>query len=279
MSPRLPKIIFLTGGIGNQLFQYAYGRWLASEFGFQVKFSHLQNSQIHSHSALRLRKDELIQLPLGIEQLAFKLAHRISLTIHKDLLSQPTSTPLSRAMPIQAGYWQTPFFLDNWSIYPETKSQQIFEAMGVSREGSRPHEVVVHVRRGDYRPRSEEFGILSARYYKSALESLGVSLSDPIAVLSDEPAFAVDLIRGIGWARAFCPPENSLRPAEVLTYAAGANKIVLSNSTFAWWAASLGSPYKAVAAPETWFRSVTVSSQLIRTGWTSIPSDWSERES
>ena len=277
MIPKSPKIIFLTGGLGNQLFQFTYGRWLASEFGFRVKFANLQKSQIHSSSALRLHNDELVRIPASLEEAAFKLAHRISLAIQKDLLVNARSTALSRAMLIQAGYWQTPFFLDNWSSPSEIKMRQIFEAMGVVGEITTSQEVVVHIRRGDYRPRSQEFGLLSPSYYKNALETLGVSRSDPVSVISDEPIFAQDLIRGIGWEGAFCPSENNLKPAEVLTYAASAKKLIVSNSTFGWWAASLGSPDKAVAAPETWFRSTAVSPELLRSGWRKIPSDWSER--
>lgn len=277
MVTRIPRVIFLTGGIGNQLFQFTYGRWLQTNFGVVVKFANLQSSQVHGSSSLFLEENETIRLPKRLAEVLFKLGHRTALFIQKDLLAHPESTFASRAVPIQAGYWQTPFFLDAWNSPSNLKAQQIRKAMGLSVRSSRIDEVVVHVRRGDYRSRADKFGLLAPAYYRNCLEELNVDFSDPVAVLSDEPTFAVDMIQGLGWRHAFCPPENSLHPSEVLDYASLASKLVLSNSTFAWWAATIGSSEKLVAAPRTWFKSMAVSPYLLRDDWIKVESEWSER--
>lgn len=101
----------------------------------------------------------------------------------------------------------------------------------------------MHVRRGDYVSDpliARKFGPPSIDYYRGARRLL----SEPLVIVSDDP----------GWCREVLAPE--VGPALVFDSGSlhgdfvalvGAHELVLSNSTFSWWAAFAGNAGKVVA--------------------------------
>jgi hypothetical protein len=63
-------------------------------------------------------------------------------------------------------------------------------------------------------------------------------------------------------------------PVESLALMSKFKNIVISNSTFSWWAASLGRVDKNIVCPKPWYRSMKSPEDLIPNDWIKIESSW-----
>ena len=132
------------------------------------------------------------------------------------------------------------------------------------------NDVAVHVRRGDYAQFAESIGLLSPTYFLNAMDLLGghgriFVFSDSVDIGAEFPATA-NLI--------FTPQLSRVSSIESLNLMKRFRRIVISNSTFSWWAAALGRSDKSVIAPSTWYRHLSTPKDLIPDSWNQIQSVW-----
>lgn len=107
--------------------------------------------------------------------------------------------------------------------------------------------VAVHVRLGDFRTYANGAFKLGAPYYRRALKET-LSNSDNVAIFSDEPDSAMDLIESCGINRHRIHNLATRIPAWDLVRMSHFDRIVCSNSSFSWWAA-LSSNASVVIVP------------------------------
>ena len=69
------------------------------------------------------------------------------------------------------------------------------------------------------------------------------------------------------------PPSNS-DPIESLLLLSMASEIMISNSTFSWWAAQIANENTKIYAPSKWFESENDPKDLIPEHWPKIESQW-----
>lgn len=110
------------------------------------------------------------------------------------------------------------------------------------------NSVSIHVRRGDYLKVTHLYEVMTADYYRNALETLEY---DRVLVFSDD----------IDWCRenldfidnpTFVEGNSDI---EDLIIMSNCKHNIISNSTFSWWAAYLNkNPEKRVLYPERWFK-------------------------
>jgi hypothetical protein len=140
---------------------------------------------------------------------------------------------------------------------------------------------VVHIRRGDYlSPINAAIGALGAQYFLNALEYCAQldksidGLTNEIWVFSDDPEQAKLELQSIfpENTRWINPPADA-DPAETLLLMGRGSWLILSNSSFSWWAAAL-SPVAQVIAPRKWFRSMDDPEQLKPDFWHQQQSVW-----
>jgi hypothetical protein len=138
--------------------------------------------------------------------------------------------------------------------------------------------ISVHIRRGDYMNVKDSFGVLSGKYYDSAINSTLENSSIKYArvlVFSDDIDAAkkifsqLDISLPVQFAE---PPENS--PEETLLLMSKSDALVISNSTFSWWAAQLGNKSKFVVCPSKWFRDMSDPEGLFPPDWHLQESQW-----
>ena len=133
--------------------------------------------------------------------------------------------------------------------------------------------IVIHVRRGDYLLQGDDWGVLGLDYYRQALETLGAGPATPVWVFSDDLEGARELLEGkVEGQLKWVEPDQESNAAESMVLMSCAEKIVIANSTYSWWAASLGRPKKTVIAPETWFRSKPTPDLLLPPEWLRVKS-------
>lgn len=288
----------IIGGLGNQLFTY---------------FAGVLYSEIHSKKlVVDLGRLETIGTSHGASIAGFKLPHEVSyfkdgkclefwkrigrLVVRKQIISGKNLARLSGfytsnqigfdsdfcVLPNLSeveGYFQSYRYFD--SVQNETfQALEILNPTAWFLENSKLLDsesyIVLHVRRGDFRKHKDSVGLLSLNYYLQAIEKIDELRTDklPIWVFSDEIDLAKDLLEGVsGRVVKFVdqPVESSANESLLLMSRAAA--IVIANSTFSWWAATLG-PEKIVIAPREWFVGSTNPVDLYPPNWHQIKSTW-----
>jgi hypothetical protein len=129
--------------------------------------------------------------------------------------------------------------------------------------------LVVHVRLGDYM-NEPKIGTLSQEYYQRALQEIDLTKIDQILVFSDSP----ELIKG------YLPKELSTNfeivpktftSAETLMLMKTGSDFIISNSTFSWWGAMLSqNRNKRVIAPTPWFVAQDEPKDLLPSSWIKV---------
>ena len=124
-----------------------------------------------------------------------------------------------------------------------------------SHDGERGGEIAVVVRGGDYADLGWQ---LTIDYYARAVRQFGPPRN--FRIITDDPSRGDEVAAALsrsGWIRSI----SSSRSCAVDDFwaIAGARRVVLANSTFCWWAATVGdhlfgpnSPDRLVVFPEDW---------------------------
>jgi hypothetical protein len=282
-------IIKIIGGLGNQMFQYAYAKSLCC-YGYAVKLDISAFDKYTKHSGFGLNKYK-IDLPIatkkeieifGAEQFFEKLKKKLHIK-NKMIIREKTLLFQSEMMAPQdnsyiEGYFQTEhYFFDirdillqqfdidqSLSPYAQDITAQIKDA-NVS--------VSLHVRRGDYIDNAQAkktHGICSLAYYNEAISVLNEKFKDiKFFIFSDD----------IAWVKENLKIENSVLvastdsrlPHEDIYLMSQCHHHIIANSSFSWWGAWLNTKEdKMVIAPKLWFADDKRQAQAKDI----LPQDW-----
>lgn len=285
------RIIALSGGIGNQMFQYAFARALQTTKKCEIEF----DTDFYGNS--QDRKLELTSLNVGDYMFAShpvynrvrRFVQRIPLVTwlfgcykeYKEFEVDPRVKKYDYRF--YTGYWQnTDYFLgiadtlrNELKYMGELSSQEDALLNSIRKDDS----IAVHVRRGDYRSEKirSVYVTQDEEYYHNAIDRAKTSIRN------DEPVlyfFSDD----IEWCRnCFSDYENAVfvdntissSPLVDMLLMQNAKCLVMSNSTFSWWSAWLSDRKdKVVLAPLRWYRddklNIKAISALINDNWLMI---------
>lgn len=159
-----------------------------------------------------------------------------------------------------AGYRQAyHYFLDN-----EDGVRKLFtpreEVMQVVQQQLPSHYIAVHMRRGDYMkpmhyiPLLREFRRCQLAYYREGVRRLRLRYPTyPILVCTDSPDWVKTILPEIHPEAQLANIPEGIKPmySDFCTLYQ-AHALVISNSTYSWWAAYL-KPSRAVIAPSPWW--------------------------
>lgn len=264
--------VLLCGGLGNQLFQYAYGRALALRSGLPLQLDavnlfnrDLRYQRNYELSSFKLFDDvRVVQHPklffrsefalrrylccLGLSRLCCLITEK-----NADVYdSQQIPTVVSGGHWVH-GYWQCE---DYFSDYAETVRRDLepVKDSGIAMNTALLGEgelVAIHFRRADYS------NILSLNYYRRGIEFLRSRLSNlSFLVFTDEPDwwYTSDIVDN----DMLLFDDTGLSPGEVLLAMASCRHFIIANSSFSWWSAWLGERADSVIvspARRHWFNS------------------------
>ena len=290
-------IVKLTGGIGNQMFQYAAARRVSYVNNTQLR----QDLSWFNESGLRTnRKYELevfnivseIATPSDI--VAFKtrkqnpLARRLPNFLKKIVFHTNQTHIIEKYFSFDPailnvkdnvyldGYWQSEkYFIDIEQIIrreftfktdPTERNREASNAIASSES------VAVHIRRGDYVTLAEAnafHGLCPPEYYRSAADKIAKQINKPVFfVFSDDIAWAKDNVN-LDYETIFIDYNDPDQGYEDLRLMSLCKHHIIANSSFSWWGAWLNpSPYKIVVAPRIWFQKVSQDTRDL------IPPTW-----
>lgn len=286
----------LLGGLGNQMFQYAFGRALASRLGAELRFD---ASEFASSGARRYMLD-----PFNVGAPQFASAAEIRGYVHAGRIGRRLTDYWMRTKPVAArryykepgfhydpaylqlsddvyvdGYWQSPRYFsaieDDLRDEFTPKRALSDHSARVLEQIQRGNAVSVHVRCGDYLSRaatSKVHGICGPAYYASALQQIAEQVERPrLFVFSDDLAWTRDHIR-FPAGTTFVEGNGTERAFEDMWLMSRCRHQVIANSSFSWWAAWLNpSRGKIVIAPRQWFRKSGIDTRdLIPSAWVRV---------
>ncbi|MBA7531352.1 O-antigen biosynthesis glycosyltransferase WbnK [subsurface metagenome] len=275
-------VVNLKGGLGNQMFQYAFGLSLAHKYGSDLKLDLrlLRNKTLRKGIVLRNYDLDIFSIPatqataedfggigLGIENLYLQ---RLWLRIYGHIPGQSRVLRERRYSFDERnlnvggnvyidGYWQSEkYFKDIETLVRERFVVIVPLAPGADkllRRITSEESVCVNIRRGDFVNHSLHKS-LETEYYERAVVELTkrIGSSYRLFVFSDDEEWCRENLRlGTGQeivGNEFAGPKFSTK----FSLMSACKHFIIPNSTFAWWAAWLAkNENKVVIGPKRWF--------------------------
>lgn len=257
-------IVRLLGGLGNQMFQYSFGRCVSIKCNVPLALD-LNDLKIkHKRSDLMTDREYVLHYFPAVNptiasdnqiEASRKENHYKERFFHfdRELYDSIQSGYLD-------GYWQSwKYFVDNANAIRNdfSFSGSIGSRLNqITLQMCSVNSVAVHLRRGDYvinANYSKYHGILGADYYRMAVNVIKKRFDKPFFyIFSDEPAEAKSIFDFID--DKYIVSEQTSAAVEDLYLMQNCKHHIIANSSFSWWGAWLSShKNKIVCAPKKWF--------------------------
>lgn len=287
---------YLTGGLGNQLFIYcaAWEQAVRLDCPLYVDISHFQLPNIRDFDLDTLnlpgtvisdnspwqgrplgvgRRRDRIKAKLrniGSNDVDYKIFREASFNFDPSIYSISVGTTIS-------GYFQSPRYFPNvagllrgaFEAVAHTTSE-IDEIQSVKAS----EHLVLHVRRGDYMDEAvrAHHGLASYEYFDRAMrlaikidgERTPLIFTDDAVVVKREYADS----RGV----VVVDPLHRMSTIATLKAMGSGRSMIMSNSSFSWWAAWLmsGQAGSTVIAPRPWFAEGAAAADLLLKDWVTL---------
>lgn len=281
------KIVNIIGGLGNQMFQYAFAISLAEKFSNEavyIDISHFHHIFVKKWKSANLHNGYEIGKVFPYAKLPVASARQImkvSRYIPNYLLSRLARKylPVRRKEFIQKprdyfkynpsvynlqgdwyyeGIWEsvsylTPIRNKIQDVYRHPKPNK--ENASVISQMEQKNSVGIHIRRGDYLQAIGFSGICDLDYYKKAIDLiLSDGLPHSFFIFSNDIRWCEENIRTL-------VGDNEIM---MVTFNTGASScwdmflmthckdLIIANSTFSWWGAFLNNRGGRVVTPQKW---------------------------
>lgn len=307
LKPKSRRLeVHLEGGLGNQLFQYFAGLYVASELdrhlillGQKIAYKHTFGLfDIRSFKIEALVKNKksrfiskLIHIYNYVKSRTFSQQDRFLVL---DESTQVTIGSFAETSNLISGYkfrnsnrMQMRGYFQDFSFYNYVnnvntklilaKPSERFKILMEDCLETKP--IGVHVRLGDFLDveNVHAIGTLSPDYYNIAFSILKErGIDGPIWVFSNDKLGAINLFDQIPSASElkFIDSGPDVDPAEDLLLMSYCSALIAANSTYSFWAGAFGGSKMQVIYPEEFTRANIYQVSGIPTHWTSLQSLW-----
>lgn len=281
----------VVGGLGNQLFCYFAGQYLASISNSRLilDMSDIRSGK-NTHDVTIESFDIDYDVLLGRVNITKNVLARILRKARRLGLIKDSSNYFSSVVGFDSNLeFLTPpvtihgYFQSYKYFYHQKESQVSINLRSPSawyremeKKIAREPIIAIHVRRGDYENLKDSYGLLAKGYYQSCLEQIKSSGLDlPVFVFSDDINSARKILdfgfsNNVTWVN----PRAGTDSAESLLLMSKATVNVIANSTFSWWAAALSETSNFVYAPRKWFKDLPDPEYLYPPDWIQVESQW-----
>jgi hypothetical protein len=278
-------IVKLSGGLGNQLFQYAFARSVSSKLKTTFKLDQTPFHTyytLHKYSLQNFTIQENPAKPFDFFGFVwFRSKNNFFNTFYKYLRLKSKLMPFY--YPEQVfhfdervfkkdgvyfdGFWQTErYFKDigaelrkeiqlnrSLSDYSTKILEEILSSTAVS----------LHIRRADYvsnAATNAAHGTCSLEYYQGAITYIANKVKNPhFFVFSDDYQWSVENFSSLPYP-VTCIKNGADKNYEDLMLMSSCKHNIIANSSFSWWGAWLNSnKEKIVIGPSQWFKSTKQS--------------------
>lgn len=286
-------VVKIDGGLGNQMFQYAYGLYHAQRLQTALLLDLREYEHQPAHGYLLDRFQIQAEVATGDVLRRLPRRYRNPDARRGGFFNWLGQRPLRRhkespfgfaakhlKIPDDSyliGYWQSERFFPGIEstlrkhfcprLPLSPASQQVADHMRST------NSIALHVRRGDYITHSTNAAIyehLQLDYYLHCLNDWAARQSDSpeVFIFSNDIAWCRKHFQ-LAWPTRFVDHNHGNTAHEDMLLISQAASCVIANSTFSWWSAWLNARSDhTIYAPPRWFRSGTLDDRHI------IPDRW-----
>ena len=280
-------ILTLGGGLGNQMFQYSYARYLQVKFNEPIIY--INDAEVIKEANRRYALDSLniknvkmiprvIRKPINetermIRKIIvhviksvklnssqqFKILNRLGIYYHEDVYKFYQSYNSLFPIKFIEGGFQSPKFFEN---LPGLKDE-LKVITNVQDQNKKllkdilyNESVCVHIRRGDYlSDKYKNLNVCNYNYYLKAINYIIDNTMNPVFYIFSNSGEDIEWIK----SNYLFPGNiryvnNDNVDYEELRLMYSCKHFIISNSTFSWWAQFLSDRNGIVIAPEKWNR-------------------------
>ena len=277
--------IKLSGGLGNQMFQFATGYSLAKSKNVDLYLDLSWFNRRHLHNGFELNKvfDIFSRVSILNNDFSFRSFNFKEFLNKIDITYQIFNEPHFNYTPeitnisdhcFLKGYWQSEnyfkdYFDDIKKIFSFNKVLDKFNSK-IVEEIYKNNSISLHIRRGDFLLKKNENHQTDLKnYYSSTInEASKLYINPKFFVFTDDPKWV---------SKNFIVNDNYI----VVNINQGANSFldmylmslcktnIIANSSFSWWGAWLNkNDDKNIFAPKNWFNDKSIHINTL------IPSSW-----
>lgn len=276
------KIVKYIGGLGNQMFIYAFSVALRETFRQEILVDTHYYKSRNFHNGLEIERI------FGIHLTEAKLSDKLKMSwyfpnywIDYHLLGKlPARKNTVRKLPGQKvslellddssdkfydGYWQSYQYFDSYRdvilkefTFPKISMEDKLNFELNERLKNEENSVGIHIRRGDYLKNWKYRGLCGIDYYQKAIAYILEHIKSPkFFLFSDDIDWVKENISPLlkGYAVTFVNWNHSINSYKDMQLMAMCKNLIIANSSFSWWAAYLNQNNPIVVAPEKWINS------------------------
>ncbi|MDE6264227.1 MAG: alpha-1,2-fucosyltransferase [Paramuribaculum sp.] len=286
------KIVNVLGGLGNQLFQYAFAIALKDEFPDEIiKINTFCFNGYPLHNGFELDKLFKIEIPFASKwdmcRIAYPWFHYRLWQIGRRILPNRKRMAWDRDYKMKFnfnllngksyfdGYWQSPKFFERHKdtivkafSFPTLNDSDNLKALNFIQSKK---TAFIHVRRGDYMNHPIYGGICTLSYYTEAIQKLRTKGYHRFIIFSNDITWCSEnLIANLKDNDILFADWNtngsSYKDMQLMSYC---NAGIIANSSFSWWGAWLGD-LDTVICPDKWTRVVGHREDIYPEKWIKI---------
>lgn len=292
--------VYLRGGLGNQMFQYAAGLSMAKKNNtkllidavylsdrtprpnFTYRDYDLDIFTLQPRYTKLSKMSQVFPLPLFwlvLDMGATITAHLLGLQRYISEKSETFDPKIfqSTGNMFLFGRWQSEKYFKE--IADEVKAAFQFriplniEAVRMKEKINSTNSVSLHVRRGDYATHKnvlQMMGQTNVKYYQNAIEYISQKIDAPnFFVFSDDIEWCKENIviknGSCEYVSDACAGPKASNHLELMSLC---KHNIIANSTFSWWGAWLNkNPDKIVVAPKNWYNNKKNDRDIIPDTW------------
>lgn len=256
-------IIAVNGGLGNQFFQYAFGRALEEKYCIRVEYD------VSALGRKGRRKCGLDLYNIKWKKCSIFLSNIFKIIIKlkaDDLFKVFGERNLFEYDVIRPGDW---YIYGNWqnvNYFKHIRTLLLQELTykytlnniqdDIKRKIIEGCSIAIHVRRGDYLLYAEEYYLMEMNYYERAISYFRNKYENSIFyIFSDDMEWCKENFKKYEEC-VFIDRKISDSPYIDFELMRCCKHFIIANSTFSWWASWLSEDKeKEMIAPELWFKN------------------------
>ncbi len=284
------KFITVTGGLGNQMFGYAFCLNIRTKKKKSSLFmTHKKDSKAYGHQGYELEKifsikpfeetfsklsyyllysyNQIIRIfPNNFKPFLFKIIGIHTITVPENFIYYPDVFNFNHNHELFKGTWQSELYFEE--AKDEVRKNFTFNESLLSintitekKQIRKQNAISIHIRRDDYLSSkyvSGFMGICTKEYYLKAIEYVEKNIESPVFyIFTDDKKWVNENFK---IENAVYVNFNSGKDSWQDMYLMSQCKHnIIANSSFSWWGAWLNSnPEKIVIAPKKWWNNFDI---------------------